>query len=52
MVIILERDEAERLQYAGRAARDRVEDFSHAVHRARFCLKGDFNKVTLSELLR
>ena len=48
MVVILERDEAERLQYAiGHL--HRAENFRHAVDWARLCLKGHFDKVALSQ---
>ena len=52
MVVILERDKTERLQDAVRGLSRRAEDFGHAVHRARFGLKGNFYKVALRELMR
>ena len=52
VVIVLERDEAERLQHAIRRLPHGTEDFSHAVHRARLRLKCDFDEVAGSQRLR
>lgn len=52
MVIIFERDEAERLQHPIGVARNRIENFCHAVHGARFGLKSDLDEIALRELMR
>jgi hypothetical protein len=49
MVVILERDEAEWLQYAVGHFPHRSKNFGHAVHRAGLRLKGNFYEVTLSQ---
>jgi len=50
MVIILKRDEAERLQYAAGHLHG-TEDFGHAMNWAGLGLKGNFDKVTLSQTM-
>ena len=52
MVVVLKRNEAEWLQNAVHGLLQRAEDFSHAVHGARFRLEGDFDKIALRELMR
>lgn len=49
MVVILQRDEAERLQDAVGHLPQRSQDFGHAMHRAGLRLKRDFDKVALSQ---
>ena len=49
MVVILQRDEAERLQYTVGHFPHRGENFGHAVHRTGLRLKGNFDKVALSQ---
>jgi hypothetical protein len=51
MVIILKRDEAERLQYAAGHLAHGTEDFGHAMNWAGLGLKGNFDKVTLSQTM-
>jgi hypothetical protein len=51
MVVILKRDEAERLQYAIGHLPHGGENFGHAVHWAGLRLKGNFDEVTLSQRL-
>ena len=52
MVVILERDEAERLQHAIRLLLRRAEDFGHAVHRPGLRLKSNFDEVALRQTVR
>ena len=49
MVIILKRDEAERLQYAVGHLPHGAENFGHAMDRARLRLKSNFDEVALSQ---
>ena len=49
MVVVLERDEAKRLQYAVGHLPHRRENFGHAVHRTGLRLKGYFDEVTPTE---
>src|SRR5258708_39872208 len=51
VVVILKRDEAERLQYAVAQLSHGGENFSHPVNRPCLRLKGDFDEVTLSQTL-
>jgi hypothetical protein len=51
MVVIFERDEAKWLQNGARHLPRGAENFGHAMHRACLRLKGDFDKVTLTERL-
>jgi hypothetical protein len=51
MVIILKRDEAERLQYAAGHLAHGTEDFGHAMNWTGLGLKGNFDKVTLSQTM-
>jgi len=44
VVVILERDEAERLQHSARRLLQGAENFSHAVHRTRLRLKCEFDE--------
>ena len=52
MVVVLERDEAERLQYSAGHLSHGTQDFRHAVNRAGLRLKSYFNEVALRETLR
>ena len=52
MIVVLERDEAEWLQYAIGHFPHRGKNFRHAVHRAGLRLKSDFDEVTLPQRLR
>lgn len=52
MVVILERDEAERLQHASICLSHGSEDFSHAMHRTRLRLKCQFDERTGSQSVR
>lgn len=49
MIIILERDEAERLHYSSARFAGWGEQFRHTVHRTGLCLERDFDKVALSQ---
>ena len=49
MVVVLKRNEAERLQYAVGHLPHRGENFGHAVHWPGLRLKSDFDKVALSQ---
>jgi len=49
MVVILERDEPKRLQYAVRLLPHGAENFGHAVHRPGLRLKGYFDEVALRQ---
>jgi hypothetical protein len=49
MVIILNRDKAEGLQYAVFQLLRRAEDFGHGVHRSGLRLKGNFYEIALSQ---
>jgi hypothetical protein len=49
VVIIVKRDESERLQNASSRFPCRREKFGHPVHRARLGLKGDFDKIALAK---
>jgi len=51
MVVILQRDEAEWLQYAVCLLAHGAEDFGHAVHRPGLRLKGNFDEVTQRQTL-
>ena len=51
MIVILERDEAERLQNAIRRLTSWAQHFCHTVDRAGLRLESDFNKVTLPQRL-
>jgi CHAT domain-containing protein len=48
MVVILDRDEAERLQYAVIELTGRSENFGHPVHWAGLRLEGNFDEVTFA----
>lgn len=52
VVVILKRDEAERLQHAVVCFAHGAENLRHAVDRARLGLKGNFDKFTLRERTR
>lgn len=52
MVLILQRDEAERLQYAVVQLPHGGKSFGHAVNRPGLRLKRNFDEVTLRERLR
>ena len=52
VVIVLERDEAERLQHAIRRLLRGAEYLRHAVYRALLSLKGDLDKVAATQRTR
>ncbi len=52
VVVVLERNEAERLQHAIRRLPRGAEDLRHAVHRAGLRLKGNFDEVALRQRMR
>ncbi len=52
MVVILERDEAERLQHAVRLLLRGTENFGHPVHRPGLRLKSNFDEVALRQTVR
>lgn len=52
MVVILKRNESERLQDAVIQAAHRTEDFCHPVDRSSLRLKGDFDEVAFPQRLR
>ena len=52
MVVVAQRDEAERLQGPVRGRPHRREHFRHATHRSGLRLKGDFDKISLAERFR
>ena len=47
MIVIFNRDEAERLQYSVIHLPRRAENFGHAMHRPRLRLKSNFDEVAL-----
>ena len=49
MVVIFERNEAERLQHTVTHFPRRAEDFSHAVHGPGLRLKSNFDEVALAQ---
>lgn len=51
MVVIFERYEAKRLQYAVIRLLHRAQDFGHTVHGAGLRLEGNFHKIALAERL-
>ena len=51
MIVILDRNKAERLQNAVIEAPHRAQDFGHPVNRAGLRLKSDFHKVTFPQAL-
>ena len=52
VIIILQRDEAERLEDALRRLSHGIENFRHAVHWSRLGLKRNFDKVSLRQRAR
>jgi hypothetical protein len=52
MIVVLERDEPESLQYSVRHSLRGTENFRHPVDRPRLSLKGNFDKVALPQRLR
>jgi hypothetical protein len=51
MVVILDRHEAKRLQYAVVQLSRRAENFGHPMHRAGLRLEGNFDEVALAQRL-
>lgn len=49
VIVILKRDEAERLQHSSARLASRTQKFGHAVHRSRLGLKGNFDKIALPQ---
>jgi hypothetical protein len=52
VVIVLDRDEAERLQDTSCCLAQRAKDLSHAVHRARLRLKCEFDECAIVQPTR
>jgi|HubBroStandDraft_6_1064221.scaffolds.fasta_scaffold4938568_1 hypothetical protein len=52
MVVVLDRHEAERLQYAVVELTRRAENFGHPMNRAGLRLEGNFDEVALAQGLR
>jgi hypothetical protein len=52
MVVVLDRDEAERLQYAIRCLSHGAEDLGHGVDWARLRLKCNFDEIALRQRTR
>src|SRR5579864_1676782 len=52
MVLVLERDESERLQYTIGHLPHRRQNFGHAVHWTSLCLKSNFDEVATSQRMR
>jgi hypothetical protein len=49
MVVILDRNEAERLQHANSRLPHRTQDLGHGSYRARLRLKRDFDEIALGQ---